>query len=466
MAIQSIVLGLLIAQQAALRPPEALRNFAQARGQLRTGRIACVVTNGPRIVGMPVLRYSMEIARNGDRLHTYLGDPEGVWGRDIYGYPMLAGQTRLLVKPEGAWAKSTWSFSGTVIPTSKLDSRRAIFPGGIVDLRVIGMAPDWDALVDRSVDSVLAHATRECAGYAVERDGSLHHVTVHYPDDRTLVYEIDAAKGWNATRISGSSGGNEWESIIELRETGGIWFPEKTTLYINGAPRTECVISEAAFNSPVDPVAWEPADIGFEVGMQVEIVGTPPEGKGKFWDGEQGIPYDHLRELLQSGTLQRGPTFELKRSGDYRQPGSDLVERLRVSPGVLASFVSTWEMYVVDFCDLYGLNREQVGKAYKCLHRAQDRADQYLSRRRQDFAELQKKRADGELSAEQAQQSFDKLRKPVDDIFENELKPALEKIPTQKQRDAAVERSKSRINLFAKPQQPARKPPEPSGKRP
>ncbi|MFH1747023.1 MAG: hypothetical protein ABIG44_08255, partial [Planctomycetota bacterium] len=250
--ILSLVLALLVAQEAALRPPEALRNFAHARQELRTGRISCTVTNGPRIVGMPVLRYSMEMARNGDRLHSYHGDPEGISGRDISGRPMLAGQELLLVQPDRAWAKSTWDFSGTIIPKPKLDSRRAIFTGGVVDLRLLGMAPDWDRLVDQSVDTVLAQATKECVGYSVEREGSLHHVIVHYADDRTLEYEIDAAKGWNATRISGSGPGNEWENIIELRETGGTWFPETTTLYVNGVARTECVVSEVAFNSPGD----------------------------------------------------------------------------------------------------------------------------------------------------------------------------------------------------------------------
>ncbi|MFH1747014.1 MAG: hypothetical protein ABIG44_08210 [Planctomycetota bacterium] len=464
----AIVMICLLGRFAEPVKPEALRNFEHARQELRTGRISCIVTNGPKVMSMPVMRYGMEIAKNGDVLHSYDGDPEGIWSRDENGYPMLAGSTLLLVENDTAWLKHTWDFGGTIVPDGSPKSRQlAGFLGGIVDLRTLGMAPDWDGLVDQTIDSILDKTTRDCAGYSTEQEGSLHRVIVHYADDRVLEYEIDAAKGWNATRISGSSAGNEWENIIELREAGGTWFPERTALYVNGSLRTECVVSEAAFNSPGDPAGWTVEDIGFEVGMYVHTLGQEnPESRGNFWDGCDAIPYEQMKVLFDSGELSPGPTLELMQSGDYEQPGSRLVRRLRISPGVLTSFLSTWELYVIDFCDLHGLNREQVERAYRCLRGAQERGHQYLTRRASDFASLQKKQATDELSTEQAQARFEKLRKPVDDIFEKELKPCLEKIPTREQRDGALERSKDRIHLFAKPRQPNRTPPEPPRKRP
>ena len=440
------LVALLVMQAATPEKPEALRNFERARSELRTGRITCVVTGGPHIVGMPVVQYTMEMAKSGELLYSYDGDLEGVWGRDEFGYPMLVGRTQVLVERDVAWCKSTFDLSGLVAPraTWRRRSLPGVYPGEKVDLRAIGMVPDWDSLAGENAGSVLSNTLKDCSGYSVKQEGSIHHVTVHYPDERVMVYEIDEAQGWNATRISGYRAGREWECVIDLRERDGIWFPETTTVYVDGVPRTECVITHASFNSPGDPAGWGPADIGFEVGTFVSFLGQPPGGKGNVWDGQRAVPYEEFRKLVESGKVKLGPTQILMRAGNYEQPGMDVVQRLRSSPGVLEAFMGAWEFYVITFCERHRLNAEQTQKAYRCLRQAQERGYQYMSRNRERFQHLQKKRDSGKLSPEQVQEEFLKLRKPIDDIFENQLKPCLEKIPTPKQRKEAERRKKER----------------------
>jgi hypothetical protein len=424
--------------------PEALLKFERARAELRTGHIACMVTGGERILGTPVVCLRMDMAKNGQVMYSFDGDEEGVWGRDAYGYPMLVGRTQTVYAPDVAWSRQSTEGKGIIAPRSTWHPDHIPgIPTGKVDLRTIGMAPDWHSLVGQEVGSVLTHLAEDCSAYTVEQEGSLHRVTIHYADDREMTYEIDAAKGWNATRISGHTGERQWETVIQLGQNAGNWFPEAVTLYVNGEPRTEFAVTEAKFNSPDDPQGWTPADIGFEPGLNVFIIGTPPltDGKVLLWDGEKAAPYDEVAPKLRSGKLKHGPILTLIHSGQPT-PWSIQLERLRSSPGVLRSFVSGWEFYTAMFVTRHGLNAEQEQRAYRVLHAAQDKGNQYLSRNAERFQLLQKQRDARQITPEEASQEFAKLREPVDEIFEHDLKPGLEKIPTRKQVEEAKKRGK------------------------
>lgn len=329
-----MIIVLFAAQQGGAARPQALVNFERARSQLCTGRSMCVVTGGPRVAGMPAQQFGMQMGEDGDLLYTYYGDLEGVFARDEYGYPFAAGGAATLVQHDLIWYKATHAFSGTIVPRSVYRwQMTASCWGTRVDLRTIGMAPTWDSLEGQDVASVLSNATRGCTGYSTEREGSVHRVTVNYPDNRTMVYEIDEAKGWKATRITGTNTRSAWECVIQLRENRGTWFPEMVTLCQNGEIRTEWIVTDASFNSPDDPQGWGPGDIGFEVGMLVGIRGedhrltASPDGKGSYWDGQKPAPCDEVFSRINSGELEPGPTLKRMRAlkGDYRPPGTELL---------------------------------------------------------------------------------------------------------------------------------------------
>ena len=285
----------------------------------------------------------------------------------------------------------------------------------------------------------MTNATEACSEYSVEHDGSIHRVTVHYPDEREMIYEIDEAKGWNASRIAGRDAGGDWQCVIELCKVQGGWFPRVATLYRNGEQRTEWMINEASFNSPDDPDGWGPADIGFEVGMYVGIRGQTKaaEGPGLYWDGQKASPAEEVMERIRAGELQAGPTLKRQGAlkGEYEAPGTRLLQRLRTSPYVLESFISRWEYYVAKFCTRYDLDADQESRAWRILRDCQKIAHHYLNRNMHRFTALEKKQDRGDLSPKRAEEEFAKLRKPVDEIFENQLKPRLEKIPTRKQKE-------------------------------
>jgi hypothetical protein len=464
MTITFMSIALLVGQGSAPKP-EAFVKFERARSQLRTARIACTVTGGLRLVGMPVRCLRLEMAKNGDVLWAYDGDLEGVLARDEFGYPVDVGSRQTLVQDGTAYRKDSLDFGGSLAPPGTWD-RRGNMPDCdmSVDLRTIGMAGSWDSLEGQEIDTVLAQATKDCAEFSVAREGSIHCVTAHWPNGREVTYEIDESKGWNASRIRGTGTGGTWECVIQLEQFGKTWFPRMVTLSRNGEMQTEWLVTRASFNAPDDPEGFTLDELGFEVGMQVGVRGRPPGPEALFWDGEKPVPDSEIRRRLDSGELQPGPTLKrmweaIDHQREYRSAGADLLDRLRTSPRVLESFISRWEYYVAMFCQKYQLEEEQRSKAYRALRRAQEGANQYLSKSREKIELLLKKRDAGEVSAEQANNEFTKLRAPVDDIFEKQLKPGLAELPTHKQREAAEERDKQ--NPSRATHEPQNRPPKP-----
>ncbi|HMQ15168.1 MAG TPA: hypothetical protein PKC49_04265 [Phycisphaerae bacterium] len=110
----------------------------------------------------------------------------------------------------------------------------------------------------------------------------------------------------------------------------------------------------------------------------------------------------------------------------------------------LTPHVGLWETYVRDFIRRYQLDQDQCEKAGAILLECQKRAQEIVARRRNDLAEIVSKLLDAseagkaEEAARFRRQLQDGLR-PIEAIFEQSLKPRLEKLPTREQRKRAEE---------------------------
>jgi hypothetical protein len=106
---------------------------------------------------------------------------------------------------------------------------------------------------------------------------------------------------------------------------------------------------------------------------------------------------------------------------------------------------SEWEKYVREFIEKYKLNDEQSQKATAVLEDCQAQADRYkLARKRQvealdrQIEELRKSKDKNKTKSISAlTEKRKKLLEPIDKIFEQQLKPRLERLPTRAQRRAA-----------------------------
>ncbi len=105
---------------------------------------------------------------------------------------------------------------------------------------------------------------------------------------------------------------------------------------------------------------------------------------------------------------------------------------------------SQWEQYVRQFIEKYALTSEQKAQAEKILKACQEQAQRYMRSKADLLEKLDRQAAalkgdDAQAKAKEladinAQKS--KLLAPIDEIFEKQLKPRLDRIPTRTQREA------------------------------
>ncbi|MCA9242973.1 MAG: hypothetical protein KDA32_03385 [Phycisphaerales bacterium] len=106
---------------------------------------------------------------------------------------------------------------------------------------------------------------------------------------------------------------------------------------------------------------------------------------------------------------------------------------------------SDWERYTREFCEKYELNDEQRQRAQSILTDCEKQRDRYLEKKKATLEDLDKRIAELRQSKDKdagtqvttlTQQKTD-LEAPVQRIFDRQLKPRLERLPTSAQRKAA-----------------------------
>jgi hypothetical protein len=108
-------------------------------------------------------------------------------------------------------------------------------------------------------------------------------------------------------------------------------------------------------------------------------------------------------------------------------------------------YESKWEAYVRQFIEKYQLNDDQKDRAQKVLKDCQQQADRYMRSRQAELERLDRRMAELRSAKDKDQlkelqdltASKEKLLEPIAQIFDRQLKPRLEKLPTRAQRDAA-----------------------------
>ena len=112
-----------------------------------------------------------------------------------------------------------------------------------------------------------------------------------------------------------------------------------------------------------------------------------------------------------------------------------------------------WEKYTRDFVRRYELNKDQSAAAWRVLKSCQEQRTAYLRSRRDQIAHLEAKlRAPkSDDDREKLPRQLEELKKPIQQIFEERLKPKLDRLPTRAQREAAKERQGSKTQKNGQP---------------
>ncbi len=109
-----------------------------------------------------------------------------------------------------------------------------------------------------------------------------------------------------------------------------------------------------------------------------------------------------------------------------------------------------WEKYVREFIEKYELNDEQAQKAHAVLEDCESQRDRYLRGHTEQIEQLDKQIEELKKSKDKNKakslsaltERRTKLMEPIDQIFEQRLKPRLERLPTRAQIRAAEAASK------------------------
>lgn len=149
--------------------------------------------------------------------------------------------------------------------------------------------------------------------------------------------------------------------------------------------------------------------------------------------------------------------------------------------GVGKNFESEWEKYVRDFIQKYQLNDEQTQRANAILADCEAQAERQLAGKKSELERIEKREGElkavpaagakgaapdakspdakggdnkGKETAELAKKR-DEILAPINRIFEDQLKPKLEKLPTRAQRKAAEEAATKKAPAKAAEKAPA-----------
>ncbi len=449
--------------------PQALAALETSRDLLRSGRIDWTTTLGYEDRTFHhVSRYS----RRGDIIYEFRGDDGGwcqFWDsqakRGFSKYPQL-----YLRNSEGYWRISETCIDGHFW---REDGRYPQWTEQFNDVRHAGLTPGRAGLsVDWGVRD-LNDPLPEIVAWDETRSGPIYVVTGRTASGETVTYRINADKGWNAERITQCSASGEVlrEAVCTLRQYDGVWLPERTDYFRGGSLVDSVRITRAQLNRSDDPARFTPTDLGFEVGTNVSVDNDPElEATGaapvQMWDGRRPIAASEWSRLFKEGKLTPGPILQqLERTGRFESPYQTDEERRLLgmearrtrAEDIVRKPEGLWEQYVRDFIARYQLDEPQAGQAWSVLKHCQKTAEDDTRRQRLEFIPLW-------TESQSAGQDFDRKKRDrmerlrgeiearVTRIFEEDLCPRLDKIPTRAQR-RAVEQREAAASRPATPKQ-------------
>ena len=460
--------------------PEALRLAQDSRSTnwLQTARIEYVVHGTQQDNSKYDLFFTWKCAYD-DYITVNRGDEEGVVMRNERGEPApVTYNNRIhhLVQGGDVWEHTEDAPFGYQYGPSLYDSFRQH------NLRHLGLSPRGIAeTVDKLEDVARQYDGENALKYTTATENGLQVVTARSPNG-AFKWWIDPEKDWSILRTE--TWRNEQrigENRITVKECDGHWFPVRYEEYRLAAgdlePSTVIELLSVELNRPEHPQFFTPADIGIEPGMMITQTEVD-SARIAFWDGTKLISSDEFHQRAADGTLDTGPTLareftrlkvlaerraerEAAAGGATSQPTSARSNVIRLT---WQTFESEWEAYTRAFIAEHALDDGQTERAWAILKDCQTEGQTYIARQRtaldrleQDYTSLRQAATTGagDLGArlERLEESRQKLVAPLNRIFEEHLKPRLDRLLTRQQRAAAQQIRKTPST------QPARRPP-------
>lgn len=431
------------AGRGALQPlPPALKRFIEARSQIRYADMLWTRARPGRTDALAETVICSLVA-DGEYAAMLLGGVQGVTGTDPQGRPVRDRPQGLLRERDGVWQTTM----------NQIEANR--WPGGdapvpVADLRTTGMTPY--VTIAGPPSQVIPRIVRRYLGgaeFTQQREDSVYRVVARSIDrDARIVWYIDPAVGWNATRVELWSARQRRLAVeSQYERTGDVFLPVSVAFY-NAEGDVYCLdtVHEAEVNTDDLPRDLVPEHIGIEPGMTVYVFSKDGTAERLIYAGDHKLlPPDEFWRREAKGELRAGAKVAAARRGEpiaTRVPDPKDVYRkilrLRQQRRKRAD-ADPWLVYTQQFIERYRLDAEQRQKAMQILHECQLERDHYLRGRQRDIQALETalKQAQSAQQKQQLASQLQRLREPVVRIFERRLKPRLNRIPTRAQRRAA-----------------------------
>lgn len=440
-----MTLALALALLAEPNPPPALLRMQEQRNRIATAVVEYLREDHYRGGRM---YFTCQIA-NDDLISVQRGDDDGRVFRSRPGQvsELNFRPHRVLRTGEQLWRYDDESVSAEVHPLSA--------GGNPPDLRSLGLVVGFRSAGVADVLSPDAVRGSLPLSYEQETRDGIHAVTARRGDHVTTWW-IDPARGWNPLRVTFEIAGKTVaESRTHLMCVDDVWFPESVAFFserIADQPCETVHVLTAEFNKPHHPVRLTPEDIGVEFGTNVTRFKADYVPEDLYtWDGRRLIDAFECLERVRSGELRYSARMRALFARLPSQPGARPSDPAELPPPPVPPpptpetrfarlLLTPWEQFTQRFIERYTLNGEQSQKAWLICDECQKAARKWIDAHRQELAHLIDGAAAVQESTAVTKKSDAALLRPIEDIFANELKPRLERLPTRAQRAAAEKR--------------------------
>ena len=368
-----------------------------------------------------------------DQLEIHHGDSDGVMSPDKIGEDLSCSELRFLRKGNEEWWFRDDTFKVSIATSP------ARFQG-MFDVRTLGMVPATSGRM-----TTAKYLPDEPESYEETVEGAIHRVKAKFPQGVVVSWDIDAGKNYSPIKCVMTQHGKTIRSVdCDYEQFEGVWFPVQTTFYQGGVETSRILINDASFSTDDDARELTPHDLGILPGTTVARDNDPTY---RMWDGDKAIPPMEYFNAVKAGKIDNTHFAAFiertKTEGQGRHPkqyddatyGLVGVER---TPGL-------WEEYVRRFIRKHKLDRPNTRKAWRHHKVCQTEALKYLKEHRGELdeldRELEKARAGGESQAnavKAAEARRNRKLGPITKIFEDRLKPGLNKLVKPKEPAATV----------------------------
>jgi hypothetical protein len=225
---------------------------------------------------------------------------------------------------------------------------------------------------------------------------------------------------------------------------------------------------QRAAQPEVEPVSDPQADVARADAARHRDLTRPPADRAAreamadaTGEGKERAPVAHADPVRGVTPRERAANRGSRTDRETPRPTPPPARSVTRAPG--KDYEGEWDRYVADFIKKYGLNDEQKQKAEGILKDCKSQAERYLTGKQADMERLDAEEAklkaatDKEKAQERSKALAEinkqrtEMREPVSQIFERQLKPKLERLPTRAQRRDAEAAAKQPAAKSEKP---------------